>query len=248
VTTPTSKSKRKSFFQETTDLWNNVITLPKIIRQIVSCLSFYCPETHSVHYSSWFNSCMFFLSRPPIRNLGYPSSSLATFPLFFYSTIYIGDLYKRSLPAATTDEQRALIDAAATRLGSRALFFASLLSLTVSLVLPAFVTEAGGHPSQNQSPKWWRRICRVPRAMQVDLITMWAAGQLVFAGCMFATLCVTSWLHFCLTECFLYSFTHSVWGSTFIITMTGFPGAIGAWAPFSLVSHHITYHAQTFLW
>ena len=35
---------------------------------------------------------------------------------------------------------------------------------------------------------------------------------------------------------FFYSFTHSVWGSTFIITVTGFSSAIDSWAPFSLVS------------
>ena len=31
-----------------------------------------------------------------------------------YSTLYIGDLYKRSLPPATTDKQQTLIDAEAT--------------------------------------------------------------------------------------------------------------------------------------
>ena len=119
---------------------------------------------------------------------------MAWFPLFFYSTIYVGDLYKRSLPAATTDEQQARIDAEATRLGSRALFYASLLALTVSLILPAFVKEATGHPSQNPSSSRWQRVCRVPKGMQARLVTMWAASQLIFAGCMFATLCVTSLL------------------------------------------------------
>jgi len=58
--------------------------------------------------------------------------------------------------------------------------------------------------------------------MQVHLVTLWAASQLVFAGCMFATF-----------------FTHSVWGSTFIITVTGFSSAIGLWAPFSLLAEAI---------
>ena len=96
------------------------------------------------------------------------------------------------MPAATTDEQQTFIDEEATRLGSRALFYSALLSLVVSIVLPAFVAEAAGHPPQNQSSSWWQRVCRVPRGMQVHLVTMWAASQLVFAGCMFATLCVTS--------------------------------------------------------
>ena len=117
--------------------------------------------------------------------------------MLFYSTIYVGDLYKRSLPAAaTTDQQQATIDEEATRLGSRALFYAALLSLISSLILPIFVTEDPGHPSQKKRSSWWNRIssCHPPRGMQVQLITMWATSQLVFAGCMFATLCVTTFL------------------------------------------------------
>jgi len=53
------------------------------------------------------------------------------------------------MPAATTDEQQTLIDAEATRLGSLALFYSSLLALTASIILPAFVAEADGHPSPN---------------------------------------------------------------------------------------------------
>ena len=96
------------------------------------------------------------------------------------------------MPPATTDERQALIDDEATRLGSRAFFYSALLSLFASIVLPAFVAEAAGHPPQNQSSSWWHQVCRVPRGMQVHLVSMWAASQLVFAGCMFATLCVTS--------------------------------------------------------
>ena len=127
-----------------------------------------------------------------IRILRYSSAWIAWFPVLFYSTIYIGDLYKRSIPPAKTDEEQTIIDERAMRLGSRALFYSALLSLIVSLVLPAFVAEAAGHPPQNQSSSWWQRLCRVPRGMQVRLVTMWATSQLVFAGCMFATLCVTS--------------------------------------------------------
>ena len=114
--------------------------------------------------------------------------------MLFYTTIYVGDLYKRSLPleAATTEQQQTVIDDEATRLGSRALFFAALLTLITSLVLPVFVAEAAEHPTQNSSESSRSRVCRLPRGMQVNLVTMWATSQLVFAGCMFATLCVTS--------------------------------------------------------
>lgn len=121
--------------------------------------------------------------------------------MLFYTSIYVGGLYKRSLPAATTDQQQTIIDEEATRLGSRALFYASVLSLIASLVLPVFVAEAAEHPSQNQHSSSWSRVCRLPRGMQVHLVTLWAASQLVFAGCMFATLCVTSMLQL---NCIVY--------------------------------------------
>jgi solute carrier family 45 protein 1/2/4 len=121
--------------------------------------------------------------------------------MLFYSTIYVGDLYKRSLSPATTDQEQTVINDEATRLGSRALFYAALVSLVSSLVLPVFVAEGARDPSQNQRSSWWNRVCRVPRGMQVHLVTMWATSQLVFAGCMFATLCVTSMLQL---HCIVY--------------------------------------------
>jgi len=123
------------------------------------------------------------------------SAWIAWFPVLFYSTIYVGDLHKRTSPPANSlDEQNAL-DTEATRLGSRALFFSALLSLFVNLTLPLFVSESAGTrngrpvvPTASQS--WFERACRVPRGMQVHLATLWAVSHIVFAGCMFATLCV----------------------------------------------------------
>jgi hypothetical protein len=140
------------------------------------------------------------------------SAWIAWFPVLFYSTLYVGDLYKRSLSTATTDEQQNLIDAEATRLGSRALFYSALVALTCNFILPAFV--AAGHPPQThvigERLSWWRRVCHVPRGMQIHLVTMWAVSHLVFAGCMFATLYVPSSCPlFIVHWIFLfYSFTH----------------------------------------
>ena len=155
------------------------------------------------------------------QNLNCSSSSIAWFPMLFYTTIYIGDLYKRSSPPATTDQQQTIIDEEATRLGSRALFYASLLSLIASLVLPVFVAEAAEHPSQNKHSSSWSRIssCRLPRVMQVHLVTLWAASQLVFAGCMFATLCVKSMLQFKL---------HSLLDASFTVLLTAYGGPLSS--------------------
>ena len=169
------------------------------------------------------------------------SAWIAWFPVLFYSTIYVGDLYKRTSPPVNSPGEQNALDAEATRLGSRALFFSALLSLFVNLTLPLFASESAGtragRPAiPNTALSWFDRACRVPRSMQVHLATLWAVSHIVFAGCMFATLYVGFLLAFILSsELLHHSFTHSVWGSTFIITVTGFSWAITQWAPFSLV-------------
>ncbi|KAF9525301.1 major facilitator superfamily domain-containing protein [Crepidotus variabilis] len=205
------KITRKTFTQELRDIWLNMRTLPRVIRQI--CL---------IQFFAW----------------------IAWFPVLFYSTIYVGDLYKRSASPSSTLDQGAL-DAEATRLGSRALFYSALLSLFINLALPLFVPESaassrGPSPSSSRSPSVssanpsWKsngatrgfmamvgRI-RVPKRLQIHLATLWAVSHLVFACCMGATF-----------------FTHSVWGSTLIITVTGFSWAVTQWAPFSLLAEAI---------
>ncbi len=116
---------------------------------------------------------------------------MSWFPVLFYSTIYIGDLYKQSSPAATTDEEQTFIDTEAMRIGSRALFYSAILTFIISLVLPAFILKSArssavvGMKSDNS---WGDRICRVPKWMQIRLVTIWAVSHFVFAACMFATL------------------------------------------------------------
>ena len=87
---------------------------------------------------------------------------IAWFPLLFYTTIYIGDLYKRStplsasptvsIPPALSPEQKLNIllnarDAEATRLGSLALFYSSLLALFVNIMVPMFVAPTASKHS-----------------------------------------------------------------------------------------------------
>lgn len=184
----------KSFLQELKDIWTNMLTLPRVIRQI--CI---------IQFFAW----------------------IAWFPVLFYSTIYIGDLYKRSTPAVGTPDAQAALEAEATRLGSRALFYSSLLSLLANFALPPFVTEARRcvtSPTTGRGAEegWWERMCRVPRGLQVHLASLWAVSHLVFAGCMLGTF-----------------FTHSVTGATILITITGFSWAITQWAPFSLLAEAI---------
>ncbi|KAJ2914560.1 hypothetical protein MD484_g5815, partial [Candolleomyces efflorescens] len=147
---------------------------------------------------------------------------IAWFPVLFYSTLYVGDLHKRVSLLPSTDEERASLDAEATRLGSRALFYSSLLALLANFLLPFFVTEAKSAKEDESTSGFWKQICNVPAVLQVHLATLWAASHLIFAGCMFATF-----------------FVHSVSGATILITITGFSWAITQWAPFSLLAEAI---------
>ncbi|KAF8994064.1 major facilitator superfamily domain-containing protein [Cyathus striatus] len=196
-TTDTGKSRGKSFVQEIKAIWTNMLTLPRVIRQI--CM---------IQFFAW----------------------LAWFPILFYTTIYVGDLHKRASPMPQTDEEQAALDTEATRLGSRALFCSSVLSLLMNVILPAFVAEAAETPrsadgrgwADRSGKKWWEKLLVVPRRLQVHLASLWAVSHGIFAACMLATF-----------------FTESVFGATILITVTGFSWAITQWAPFSLLAEAI---------
>ncbi|KAH9857374.1 MFS general substrate transporter [Lenzites betulinus] len=149
-------------------------------------------------------------------------SWMGWFPVLFYTSAFVGDLHKRASPLAP---ENPTLDAEATRLGTRALFYSALLSLASNILLPFFVAESarsrralGRAIGRGGGSVWVRAFERV----KVGLPAMWAAGHLVFAGCMFAT--------------FFYS---SVAGATFFTALTGFSWSITQWAPFSLLAEAI---------
>jgi len=184
------------------EIFSNLLTLPRVIRQIVSpfrVASSYADYTHS--YSSLSNSC----KCPSVpcpkhdRSLwlpSHPSAWLGWFPILFYTTLYIGELHKRASPTPSPTDLSAItqLDAEATRLGSRALLFNALLALMANMVLPYFVKEAAGNGGQSRARRGmmgsgrrmggWLDMER----FRVHLASLWAASHLVFALCMGATL------------------------------------------------------------
>ncbi|KAI4520233.1 MFS general substrate transporter [Schizophyllum commune Loenen D] len=142
------------------------------------------------------------------------------FPIMFYTSVYIGDLYKRSAAQAHIEPD----DAEGTRLGARALFFQGAVSLFANVVLPAFVAETASK-SRNGTPlPVLKKPARfvVPARLKVHLATLWAASHVVFAACMLGTF-----------------FVDSVSGGTLLVAVTGFSWAITQWAPFSLLGEAI---------
>ncbi|KAF8497455.1 MFS general substrate transporter [Russula emetica] len=141
----------------------------------------------------------------------------AWFPILFFTTLYVSDLYKRSLPSSAFEGNMEDIEAEGTRLGSRAQLLLSLLALATNFLAPLFVRNgtSSSNPMHMSPPKpWWQR--------KVHLATLWAVSHLVFAFCMFGT--------------FL---TSSATGATILVTLLGFPWAITQWAPFSLLAEAI---------
>jgi hypothetical protein len=81
---------------------------------------------------------------------------MAWFPLTFYATVYIGDLYKRAHPFAYADLETLRLntldrDAEATRLGFRALLYSSLITTVLIWLLPAFVATPANERSHTSS-------------------------------------------------------------------------------------------------
>ncbi|KAG5644844.1 hypothetical protein DXG03_007572 [Asterophora parasitica] len=155
---------------------------------------------------------------------------IAWFPILFYTTIYIGDLYRRFTPLSATASPTER-DAEATRLGTRALFFSAILSLFLNVILPAFVAtpatrthtrrRANSRAVQAEPQTAWAWV-KVPESLKVNLASLWAVSHLVLGGCMLGTF-----------------FTNSVAGATILISVTGFSWAITQWAPFSLLAEAI---------
>ncbi|KZT01574.1 MFS general substrate transporter [Laetiporus sulphureus 93-53] len=143
------------------------------------------------------------------------------FPVLFYTTEFIAELHKRVHPDSADDPS---LNAEATRLGSRAMFYSSILSLASNVVLPFFVCEAASsrkllERTLNESKSRWAKMYE---RIKIHLAMLWAVSHLIFAGCMAAT--------------FFYS---SVWGATIFTTLTGFSWSITQWAPFSLLAEAI---------
>lgn len=143
-------------------------------------------------------------------------AALGWFPILFYTTLYVSELYKRSLPPSAFDGNLEDIDAEGARLGSRAQLFSAFLALFTNAVCPLiFDSSSSSSPAHAGPPKrWWQP--------KIHLATLWAISHLIFASCMFGTF-----------------FTSSATGATMLVALLGFPSAIGQWVPFTLLAEAI---------
>lgn len=118
------------------------------------------------------------------------SAWIGWFPVLFNTTEFIAELHKRSVGSDTSLTPEQILEEGA-RLGSRAMFYNALLSLTANVLLPLFVSEAGSRKQLESAlgagtrRAWWVRLYD---RIKIHLGTLWAISHLVFAICMGATL------------------------------------------------------------
>lgn len=98
--------------------------------------------------------------------------------------MYIGELHKQVSPLPVDDSSATALEGEATRLGTRALFYSALVSLTANIVMPLFIAHAKEVATSSPlQPKntWLERV-------RVHLATLWAFSHFIFALCMAGTL------------------------------------------------------------
>ncbi|KIY49686.1 MFS general substrate transporter [Fistulina hepatica ATCC 64428] len=185
--------RHKTFLREFREMLATMTTLPRVIKHV--CL---------IQFFAW----------------------IGWFPVLFYTSMYIGDLYKHSFyasrspgdPELSAEELEAL-EEQATRLGSRALLFSSLVTLVATFVLPYFVSESAndnGHARLRGAKNFIKTLAS---RFKIHLAMLWAFSHALFAVCMVMT-----------------GLVDSVFGGTVVIAVTGFAWAVTQWAPFSLLA------------
>jgi solute carrier family 45 protein 1/2/4 len=129
------------------------------------------------------------ISVPPnLKILTDRSAWIGWFPVLFYTTVYVGDIYRSGLPDSV-DPGSEEVDAEATRLGTRALFWSACISLFFNFTLPFLVPRTVkrrmiGDIFQEEGGA----LKRIARKFQISLPMLWALSHALFALCMFSTL------------------------------------------------------------
>ncbi|CAK5281837.1 unnamed protein product [Mycena citricolor] len=148
---------------------------------------------------------------------------LGWFPVLFYTTLYITDVYMRSamnVPPSRREDTADLDEA--TRLGAHAQLLSSILSLATNALLPLLTAPSSmtSSPHTKSGTRQW-----LP---QFSLPMLWAASHAIFSLCMIGSF-----------------FVQSVAGATVLIVCTGFSWGVTQWAPFSLLAEAILTSSPT---
>jgi solute carrier family 45 protein 1/2/4 len=113
--------------------------------------------------------------------LVFPKSSwIAWFPVLFYSSTWVGDIYKTAAIANGRAEDDPTLSDEAIRAGSVALLYSSVLSFAISVVAPFFIRP--NRTTMDGEPKG------ATDKLKISLGGLWSVSQAIFACSMMATL------------------------------------------------------------
>ncbi|GAA6037771.1 hypothetical protein JCM8097_005026 [Rhodosporidiobolus ruineniae] len=181
------------------EIYSTIRTLPRPIRQVFD-----------VQFTSW----------------------IGWFPILFFSTTWVAEIYVRNSTADGaggdfTDAPQTVRDAA-TRAGTHAMLWHSIISLTTSILVPPLVDGADSEKSASDTAGSYRRSSSPSARWQRFLPTLpfkWLSLPLLwtFSNGVFACLLLGTW------------FADSVAGASFILAAAGFSWSITNWAPFAIL-------------
>ena len=80
--------------------------------------------------------------------------SIGWFPILFFTSVWVSEIYKHSVPQGPIDD--TTFEADAVRSGNRALFIQALVNITCALGLPLIIGESG--IQLNEAPPSYARV------------------------------------------------------------------------------------------
>lgn len=152
------------------------------------------------------------------------------FPMLFYSSTYVGTLYKQGHRDANGPISTPELDEEATRRGSLALLAFAIVSLIGNFLLPylskdSYTTTEPTKLLQRRSqfiPCLWKRITGL-FLHKLTVNQLWIVGHFTFV---FAT--------------FMTAFITTSWQASVFIAVLGIPWALALWAPFVIISEEVS--------
>ena len=91
----------------------------------------------------------------------------------FFTTVFVGDLYKANNPSLTPQDEDA------TRAGTKALFWSAVVALISTLLCPRLIRKTVSQPSEDDDED------ATFSGVNVGLVQLWAVSHAVFALTMF---------------------------------------------------------------
>ncbi|KAJ9477464.1 Sucrose transporter [Pseudozyma hubeiensis] len=161
-------------------------------------------------------------------------AQIGWFPILFYSTVWVGEIYKADVRLNGGKQSDHELFEQATRAGSHAFFWHAILSLATSIVLPLVVPNPV-HES-HVHPVWFASSAVVQKLRNLrercpELPFWWPFASFVFFISMLGT--------------YFAELTTSVFLATWVVASVGFCFAISNWIPIALLGILIhTQHVQ----